>query len=127
MKLETTPLKENKIGTEKSFARDEIIQRMQEARARIVALGERLLTSDEVLEEVAEYRSRGVETMKLETKPQNPKTDFTEEELEKMSPLGRELWALRAKVVASGVPLLTWEQLDEELAERHRYDEADSI
>jgi hypothetical protein len=34
------------------------------------------------------------------------------------SDLGRKLRALRAKIVASGAPLLDWDELEEEVAER---------
>ena len=32
--------------------------------------------------------------------------------------LGKRLWLLRQKIVASGAPLLSWEQIEHELAER---------
>ena len=32
--------------------------------------------------------------------------------------LGRRLWAIRERIVASGEPLLSWEALERELAER---------
>jgi hypothetical protein len=41
-----------------------------------------------------------------------------EEEFHPQSPLGRELWEIRQRVVASGEPLLDWEDLERELAER---------
>jgi hypothetical protein len=34
------------------------------------------------------------------------------------TPLGRRLREIREKIVASGVPLLTWEQIEEDLLER---------
>lgn len=34
------------------------------------------------------------------------------------TPLGRKLWELRQKLVASGTPLLDWEALAQEIAER---------
>jgi hypothetical protein len=34
------------------------------------------------------------------------------------TPLGRKLWELRQKIVASGEPLLDWEELEKEVAER---------
>jgi hypothetical protein len=32
--------------------------------------------------------------------------------------LGRRLWEIRAGIVASGVPLLSWDEIDQEVAER---------
>lgn len=34
------------------------------------------------------------------------------------TPLGQRLWNIRARIVASGEPLLTWDDIDRELAER---------
>ena len=34
------------------------------------------------------------------------------------TPLGRRLWEIRAKIVASGEPLLGWEEIEREVAER---------
>jgi len=58
MKLENRPQEDNKDTATKLLSREEIFQRMREARARIVASGEKLLTSDEVLCEVAANRGR---------------------------------------------------------------------
>jgi hypothetical protein len=32
--------------------------------------------------------------------------------------LGRRLWEIRARIVASGEPLLGWEEIEREIAER---------
>jgi len=32
--------------------------------------------------------------------------------------LGRKLWEIRARIVASGEPLLDWDEIDKEVAER---------
>ena len=34
------------------------------------------------------------------------------------TPLGRRLWEIRARVVASGVPMLSWEEIEREVEER---------
>jgi hypothetical protein len=34
------------------------------------------------------------------------------------TPLGRRLWEIRASIVASGAPLLTWDEIDREVEER---------
>ena len=34
------------------------------------------------------------------------------------TPLGRRLWEIRARIVASGAPLLTWDEIDQEVEER---------
>jgi hypothetical protein len=34
------------------------------------------------------------------------------------TPLGRRLWELRKRIVASGEPLLDWDDLEREIAER---------
>ena len=39
-------------------------------------------------------------------------------ELQPRTPLGRRLWELRKQIVASGEPLLDWEDLEREIAER---------
>lgn len=35
-----------------------------------------------------------------------------------ISPLGRKLRRIRAEIIASGEPLLSWEEIDREVAER---------
>jgi hypothetical protein len=40
------------------------------------------------------------------------------EEFHPRTPLGRELWEIRQRVLESGEPLLDWEDLERELAER---------
>jgi hypothetical protein len=32
--------------------------------------------------------------------------------------LGRQLWEIRARIIASGVPLFSWDEIDQEVAER---------
>ena len=34
------------------------------------------------------------------------------------TPLGRRLWEIRASIVASGLPLLSWDEIDREIEER---------
>jgi len=34
------------------------------------------------------------------------------------TPLGRQLWKIRSKMIASGEPLLGWEEIEQEIAER---------
>lgn len=34
------------------------------------------------------------------------------------TPLGQKLWGIRARIVASGVPLLSWEEIQNEIAAR---------
>ncbi len=59
--------------------------------------------------------------MKLETKPQEEnKIDKTKSR--SRAEIIQRMRELRAEIVASGTPFLTWEQLDCELAERRRYD-----
>ena len=41
-----------------------------------------------------------------------------EEEFQPKTPLGRRLWELRKRIVASGVPLLEWDDIEREVAER---------
>jgi hypothetical protein len=41
-----------------------------------------------------------------------------EEEFHPRTPLGRELWEIRQRVLDSGEPLLDWEELEQEIAER---------
>jgi hypothetical protein len=41
-----------------------------------------------------------------------------EEEFHPRTPLGRELWEIRQRVLDSGEPLLGWEDLEQEIAER---------
>ena len=42
-----------------------------------------------------------------------------EEEFKPRTPLGRRLWELRKRIVASGQPLLDWDDLEREIAERY--------
>lgn len=41
-----------------------------------------------------------------------------EEEFQPRTPLGRRLWELRKQIVASGEPLLDWDGIEREVAER---------
>jgi hypothetical protein len=41
-----------------------------------------------------------------------------EEEFEPRTELGRRLWELRKRIVSSGEPLLDWDDLEREVAER---------
>lgn len=41
-----------------------------------------------------------------------------EPEFQPKTSLGRRLWALRQQILASGEPLLDWEDLEREIAER---------
>jgi len=34
------------------------------------------------------------------------------------TPLGQQLWKIRSRVIASGEPLLGWEEIEREIAER---------
>ena len=45
-------------------------------------------------------------------------TAASNEEFEPRTPLGRKLWALRQQIIASGIPLLTAEEIDAEIAEQ---------
>jgi hypothetical protein len=45
-------------------------------------------------------------------------SDPPEEEFHPRTPLGRELWEIRQRVLESGKPLLDWEDLEREIAER---------
>jgi hypothetical protein len=50
-----------------------------------------------------------------------PASDATSsEEFVPRTPLGRKLWALRQQIIASGIPLLTAEEIEAELAEQRR-------
>jgi hypothetical protein len=42
----------------------------------------------------------------------------SEEEFHPRTPLGRKLWEIRQRIVDSGEPLLDWEDLEREVAER---------
>jgi len=51
----------------------------------------------------------------------HPETDLSlhpEEEFKPRTPLGRRLWELRKRIIASGQPLLDWDDLEREIAER---------
>jgi hypothetical protein len=41
-----------------------------------------------------------------------------EEEFRPRTPLGRRLWEIRKRIVESGEPLLDWDDLEREIAER---------
>jgi hypothetical protein len=52
-------------------------------------------------------------------KPLHPEAHPTPEEyFEPRTPLGRQLWELRKRIVASGEPLLDREQIEREVVER---------
>ena len=44
--------------------------------------------------------------------------DALAQALQAKTPLGRRLWEIRASIVASGVPLLSWDEIDREIEER---------
>jgi len=48
----------------------------------------------------------------------DPPPEAPEPEFQPKTALGRRLWELRKKIVASGEPLLDWEDLEREIAER---------
>ncbi|MGH7488631.1 MAG: hypothetical protein ACREMY_23980 [bacterium] len=50
--------------------------------------------------------------------PQTDQSSLPEEEFKPRTPLGRRLWELRKRIIASGQPLLDWDDLEREIAER---------
>jgi hypothetical protein len=50
--------------------------------------------------------------------PETEQPLLPEEEFKPRTPLGRRLWELRKRIVASGQPLLDWDDLEREIAER---------
>jgi hypothetical protein len=46
------------------------------------------------------------------------KQETSESEFVPQTPLGKKLWEIRQKIVASGAPLLSDEELEREIAER---------
>ena len=50
--------------------------------------------------------------------PEVNQSQLAEEEFKPRTPLGRRLWELRKRIVASGEPLLDWDDLEREIAER---------
>jgi len=51
-------------------------------------------------------------------RPAEPTTDGAEEEYVPRTEFGRELMAIRKRILASGGGLATWEDLEREIAER---------
>lgn len=45
-------------------------------------------------------------------------SNLSEEEFHARTPLGRELWEIRQRVLESGEPLLDWDDLEREIADR---------
>jgi hypothetical protein len=54
---------------------------------------------------------------KEQTAAEQP-TATPEKEFQPRTPLGRRLWELRQRIVASGEPLLDWDDIEQEVAER---------
>lgn len=52
-------------------------------------------------------------TTKLDSHPQQISSTF-----EPNTPLGRRLWAIRKRIVASGETLLGWDEIEKEVAAR---------
>jgi hypothetical protein len=52
------------------------------------------------------------------TAPNGTRSDEREAVYEPRTDFGRELMAIRARIVASGQPLLSWEDLERAIAER---------
>jgi hypothetical protein len=58
---------------------------------------------------------------------QTPPTGMPEPPFPLRTPLAKKLWALRQKIIASGVLLLDWDDIEREVQERRgRVREADS-
>jgi hypothetical protein len=47
-----------------------------------------------------------------------PMNGLSEPPFPLVTPLAKQLWALRQKIVASGRPLLDWDDIDREIAEQ---------
>lgn len=45
-------------------------------------------------------------------------SNLPDEEFHPRTPLGRRLWEIRKRIVESGEPLLDWDDLEREVAER---------
>ncbi|MFY9819846.1 MAG: hypothetical protein WAM82_00585 [Thermoanaerobaculia bacterium] len=48
----------------------------------------------------------------------SPLTASEDKDFQPKTPLGRRLWELRKRIVVSGEPLLDWDDLEREIAER---------
>ena len=63
-----------------------------------------------------------VSTTATDAKPGERSTDEVANALaqaqQAKTPLGRRLWEIRARIVASGTPLLSWDEIDREVQER---------
>ncbi len=67
---------------------------------------------------MANESRRNADESELGTTPKS--TAASSGEFEPRTPLGRKLWALRQQIIASGLPLLSAEEIDAELAEQRR-------
>ncbi len=62
----------------------------------------------------AKSRVEGIDLKRSADRSRNQDDD----EYQPKTPLGRKLVSIRAKIIASGEPLLNWEEIEREVAER---------
>ena len=65
-----------------------------------------------------EAKPIGVSDLSLEEQTRDEAAFALAQARQAKTPLGRRLWEIRASIVASGVALLSWDEIDQEVAER---------
>jgi len=69
-------------------------------------------------EALEEYLKNSAHSSKPLTANGETMVSQTESQFKCRTPLGQRLWEIRSRLVASGEPLLGWEEIEQEVAER---------
>lgn len=88
---------------------------LRSGKLRGVKVGNLWRLQEEALEKYLKDSTRSSKSLTV-----NGKTAViqTEAPFKCRTPLGQRLWEIRSRLVASGEPLLGWEELEQEVAER---------
>ena len=88
---------------------------LRSGKLRGVKVGNLWRLREEALEE---YLKDLVHNSAIPLAPQQSVASKSTKSRKLRTPLGRQLWKIRSRVIASGEPLLGWEEIEQEIAER---------
>ena len=88
---------------------------LRSGKLRGVKVGNLWRLREEALEE---YFKDSVHNSALPLASKQPIVSKSTKARKLRTPLGRQLWKIRSRIIASGEPLLGWEEIEQEIAER---------
>jgi len=88
---------------------------LRSGKLRGVKVGNLWRLREEALEE---YLKDLVHHSAMPLAPQQSVASKSTKSRKLRTPLGRQLWKIRSRVIASGEPLLGWKEIEQEIAER---------